>query len=291
MDIFSVIRSNDLEGVSQWLKTGPDINKPDNYGWTPINRAPYNGRTGIVKLLLAQPRIEFNKPDYQGKTPINNASYSGYTEIVKLLLAQPGVDFNKPDYQGKTPINRASNSGYTEIVKLLLAQSGIDFNKPDYQGNTPINNASYCGYTDIIKLLLAQSGIEFNKPDYKGKTPIDYALYKAHTEIVHILEEYQKNPIKMRNIYLREYFPQIIEEYFILMVLYSDDYFICADEGEIRRFFTMVVILPQELQALIANIIVGSSSNIPKLLFVNEAIEKFLIKKLIFFLIESVITI
>jgi hypothetical protein len=95
----------------------------------------------------------------------------------------------------------------------------------------------------------------------------------------------------MRLFYLREYFPQIIEEYFILMVLYSDDYFICADEGEIRRFFTMVVILPQELQALIANIIVGSSSNIPKLLFVNEAIEKFLIKKLIFFLIESVITI
>jgi hypothetical protein len=45
----------------------------------------------------------------------------------------------------------------------------------------------------------------------------------------------------------------------------------------------MVVILPQELQALIANRIVGSSWNIPKLSFVNEAIEKFLIKKLIFF--------
>jgi hypothetical protein len=87
----------------------------------------------------------------------------------------------------------------------------------------------------------------------------------------------------MRLFYLREYFPQIIEEYFILMVLYSDDYFMCTDQGEIGRFFKMMVKLPQELQALIANRIVGSSRNIPKLFFINEAIKKFLIKKLIFF--------
>jgi NDP-sugar pyrophosphorylase family protein len=114
-------------------------------------------------------------------------------------------------------------------------------------------------------------------------TPINSASYWNNTEIVNILEEYQKNPIKMRNIYLREYFPQMIEEYFILMVLYSDDYFICTDQGEIGRFFKMVVILPQELQALIANRIVDSSWNIPKLSFINDAIKKFLIKKLIFF--------
>jgi ankyrin repeat protein len=189
MDIFSVIELNDLEGVNQWLKTGPDINKPDN----------------------------------RGRTPIYCASYKGHTEIVKLLLAQPGIDFNKPINNKWTPINNASNFGRTEIV--------------------------------------------------------------------HILKEYQKNPIKMRNVYLREYFPQIIEEYFILMVLCSDDYFICVDQGDIGRFFTMVVVLPQELQALIANRIVGSSYNIPKLFFINEAIEKFLIKKLIFFLIKIIITI
>jgi ankyrin repeat protein len=135
----------------------------------------------------------------------------------------------------------------------------------------------------MVKLLLAQPGIDFNKANNYGWTPINSASYQSHTEIVRILEEYQKNPVKMKLFYLRKCFPQIIEEYFILMVLYSDDYFICTNEGDIGRFFKIVVILPQELQALIANIIVGSSSNIPKLLFVNEAIEKFLIKKLIFF--------
>jgi ankyrin repeat protein len=285
MDIFSVIESNDLEGVNQWLKTSPDINKQDNHGWTPINRASYNGCTEIVKLLLAQPGIEidFNKENNNGWTPINYASNYGYTEIVKLLLAQPGIDFNKADVYGYTPINSASNRGHTEIVKLLLAQPGIDFNKPINNGWAPINNASYKGHTEIVKLLLTQPGIDFNKRINIGWMPINMASNCGHTEIVRILEEYQKNPIKMRLFYLRECFPQIIEEYFILMVLHSDDYFICTDEGEIRRFFTMVVILPQELQALIANIIVGSPRNIPNLSFVNEAIKKFLIKKLIFF--------
>jgi ankyrin repeat protein len=54
MDIFSVIQSNNLEGVNQWLKTDPDINKADIYsGQTPINYASYKGYVEIVKLLLA----------------------------------------------------------------------------------------------------------------------------------------------------------------------------------------------------------------------------------------------
>jgi hypothetical protein len=131
------------------------------------------------------------------------------------------------------------------------------------------------GHTEIVKLLLTQSGIDFNKPNKKGETPINNASYKGHTEIVQILEEYQKNPTKMRLFYLRKYFPQIIEEYFILMVLCSDDYLICTDEEDIGRFFETVIRLPQELQVLIANRIVGSPRNIPRLSFVNQAIEKF----------------
>jgi ankyrin repeat protein len=53
MDIFDVIELSDLEGVSQWLKTGPDINKPDNNERTPITCASNNGYTEIVKLLPA----------------------------------------------------------------------------------------------------------------------------------------------------------------------------------------------------------------------------------------------
>jgi hypothetical protein len=39
----------------------------------------------------------------------------------------------------------------------------------------------------------------------------------------------------------------------------------------------MIVNLPQELQAFIANRIVGSPRGIPRLPFVNDAIKKFLI--------------
>jgi hypothetical protein len=59
------------------------------------------------------------------------------------------------------------------------------------------------------------------------------------------------------------------------MVLCSDDYLICTDEGDIGRFFKIGVKLPQELQVLIANRIVGSPCNIPRLPFINQTIEKF----------------
>jgi ankyrin repeat protein len=241
MDIFSVIRSGDFKRVKQWLETEPDFNKPNDNGQTPIIYASCYGRTKIVKLLLAQPGIDFNKPDDNGQTPIIYASCYGCTEIVKLLLAQPGIDFNKANNNGWTPIHSASNNDHVEIVKLLLAQFGIDFNKANNKGNIPINIASNYGCT----------------------------------EIVHILKEYEKNPIKMRNFYLRKYFPHIIEEYFILMVLCSDDYFVCTNKGEIGRFFKIVIKMPQELQSLIANRIIGSSCDIPRLSFINEAIKKF----------------
>jgi hypothetical protein len=78
----------------------------------------------------------------------------------------------------------------------------------------------------------------------------------------------------MRNYYIRQYLPQIIEEYFILFVFLSDGYFICANLGEdpLVRFSKIVIVLSQELQALIANRMVDSL-----------AIRKFLIKKLIIY--------
>jgi ankyrin repeat protein len=199
---------------------------------------------------------------------------SGDLEGVKQWLTID-PDINKPNNNGMTPINSASYFGHITIVKLLLAQPGIDFNKPDNNGETPIYGATYYGHAEIFKLLLAQPGIHFNKANGKGKKPLNNASFFGRTEIVHILEEYEKNPIKMRNFYLRKYFPHIIEEYFILMVLCSDDYFVCTNKGEIERFFKIVIKMPQELQSLIANRIIGSSCDIPRLSFINEAIKKF----------------
>jgi ankyrin repeat protein len=185
-------------------------------------------------------------------------------------------DFNEAYTMQMTPINYASHWGRFEIVKLLLVQPGIDLNVPDSNENTPIIHAACFGHTEIVKLLLTHPAIDIKKIGRFKKNPLQYALANGHTDIVHILQEYERNPTKMRYFYMRKYFPHIIEEYFILIVLAADDYFICTDQGKFGRFFKIVIVLPQELQALIANRIVNSSGDTPRSKFIEDAIKKFL---------------
>jgi len=60
-------------------------NKQDNYGNTTLIWASSNGRTEIVKLLLAQQNIDVNKQNNSGYTALILASSNGHSEIVELL--------------------------------------------------------------------------------------------------------------------------------------------------------------------------------------------------------------
>jgi hypothetical protein len=107
-------------------------------------------------------------------------------------------------------------------------------------------------------------------------TPINYALSEGHETIFHILKKYEENPSQTRLMFIREYFPQIVEEYFILFVLLTDNYFIPTScEESIERFFKIIINLPQELQALIAHLIIKSPGTIPRSTFIDYAVKKF----------------
>jgi hypothetical protein len=160
-----------------------------------------------------------------------------------------------------------------KIVKLLLIQPGIDFNKDNNDGWTPIYAASSKGHIEIVKLLLVQPKIDFNKADNNSWTPIYAASSKGHQAIVDILNEYQTNPTKTQQKLIRELYP--IEEYFILFVLVTDDYFTYTSHDQ---FFRIIISLPQELQSVIAHRICRSSGITPRHKFTHQAIKKYLIK-------------
>jgi len=86
-----------------------DVNRADNYGWTPFHLACRNGHIEVVKLLLNNHRrVDINKAiNDAGWTPFYSACYYGYTEIVKLLLNDQRVDINKAELNGRTPLEIA----------------------------------------------------------------------------------------------------------------------------------------------------------------------------------------
>ncbi|MDO4751970.1 MAG: ankyrin repeat domain-containing protein [Akkermansia sp.] len=169
------------------ITAGADVNKADKWGVTSLYQAADNGRTEIVKLLLAAPGIDVNKANKAGETPLYRAARFGHTECVKLLLAAPGIEVNKAGEYGETPLFEAVSSRHTECVKLLLAAPGIDVNKADKDGRTPLYRAAQDSHTKIVKLLLAAPGIEVNKANKKGYTPLYRAARYGHTECVKLL--------------------------------------------------------------------------------------------------------
>ncbi len=137
--------------------------KPD----TAITWASYGGHIEIVKLLLADERVQPDDDAFFG------AIEYGHIEIVELLLADERVD---PYQYDDISIDIALRNGHTEIAKLLLA---------DKRTRCSLKTRSLAakhGYLDIFKLVLSK---EERDPCDTGA--IGEAAKNGHLEIVKLI--------------------------------------------------------------------------------------------------------
>ena len=79
--------------------------------------ASVNGHTEIVRILLADPRVD---PAYGGNYAFENACARGHIDVVRLLLPRinPAADYN-------CAIELASSNGQVNVVRLLLADPRV----------------------------------------------------------------------------------------------------------------------------------------------------------------------
>lgn len=137
-------------------------------------------KEGIIKLLLADPRVDLSAihhlvrlsngnlrifklflnwkpvpddgrrvdPAAKNNLAIIEAIQNKYTEFVKLLLADPRVN---PADNDNAPIQLACESGAVDIVTLLLADPRVD---PTANNNASIRAAARA-FSAVVELLLA----------------------------------------------------------------------------------------------------------------------------------------
>ena len=89
----------DEETVQEYIDKGfSGFNEKAGCGRTPLSRACWNGRVGVVKRLLKVKDIDVNVGNgYDKETSLSIASRYGHREIVSLLL-EHGADPNKGMY-------------------------------------------------------------------------------------------------------------------------------------------------------------------------------------------------
>ena len=150
--LFEAAKKGNLKVVKYLIDQGVDPTTDDNYA---IIWASKNGRTEVVKLLLAIPEVD---PTAKHNYAIKWASVNGRTEVVKLLLADQRVN---PTAGDNYAIKWASAKGRTKVVKLLLAIPEVD---PTANDNFATRWASANGHTEVVRRLLRDYRINLQNP-------------------------------------------------------------------------------------------------------------------------------
>jgi len=183
-DLFSAVKSNDLELAIQLIKDGADVNGIDETGQSPLHHACYLGYLEIIKLLLDNGANVNKTVPKLALTPIHGATMNGNRSIVALLVDR-GADINARDSEGATPIFAACWIGAIDTVKYLISK-GARFDVKTNYGTTPFHNACQSNNLELVDFLI-KNGSSVNNQAQNGATPLHMAVARGEIPIVELL--------------------------------------------------------------------------------------------------------
>lgn len=123
--------SGNLALVTEALAEKAEVDKPDQYGWRPIEWAAYKGYDAVVEILLRHGSV-IDAYSTHTETLLHNAARQGRTEVVKLLLEKGANPLLKS--WGETAEEGARKTNYTRVADMI--RDHIERMKP-----TPVKNA------------------------------------------------------------------------------------------------------------------------------------------------------
>jgi len=136
--IYAAARAGNIEDIQLHIARGTDLNKQDQYGYTPLKCAIESQGVEAVKVML-EAGASANAKDGTGATPLLPAALRGQVEVVRMLLAKGG-DANAKDDQQQTALHLAVQMGHRQVVEVLV-EAGADVNAEGRGKATPLSIA------------------------------------------------------------------------------------------------------------------------------------------------------
>ena len=124
--LLSAAEFGNAEAAAEALRDIEDefVNAKGDDGDTSLHLACLYGHVDVVKVLLADERVDVNATDDDGGSSLADASASGFHEIVELLLAKKGIEVNLKDSDDETALDCAIRGEHEKCVELLKAAGG-----------------------------------------------------------------------------------------------------------------------------------------------------------------------
>lgn len=157
------ISKKDTSLIYRLIREGEDINKPDQYGSTPLMSAcRYSIDTAIVKFLLQHGAEPDSPRTEKGRTALLVAcAYYGDVPAIRMLIKY-GADVNAAAYDGSTALMLAAKSFKSNLVSYLLMM-GANAAANDAKGNTALSIAENTTLEAWMKTALPDAGIDKDK--------------------------------------------------------------------------------------------------------------------------------
>ena len=185
---------NDVDTTALLIGAGAQVNRPNNYGVTPLGLASQNGSAAIIQQLVSA-GADPNDPQHAvnaGETPLMHAARSGHVDAVHGLLAA-GADINATEtWNGQSALMWAAIEGHVPVVQALIDQ-GADIRAHSNSGATPFMFAVRKGSRPAVRVLLAAGGdVNEQRPD--GASPLLMAVINGHEDLVDLLLDEGADP-------------------------------------------------------------------------------------------------
>jgi len=174
-DLGMAVEAASAPRTKRALAAGADPSAEDG-GTTHLNRASFNGKTAIVKLLLAAGASPDAK-DSRGYFPLQLAASGDHGATVKALLAL-GADSSQRGSRGGTSLHAAAAQGFARAARALTT-AGADVHALDVHGSPPITFTCIHGHKKTFGIL-AKAGSDLSARDETGRTLLCHALRSAY---------------------------------------------------------------------------------------------------------------
>jgi hypothetical protein len=165
--IVEVAQQGDIDGVTELLNDGADVNAVVPGDGTPLLVAARRGHRTLVRLLLDRGADVNAAVPGDGNALIGAAS-KGHLDIATMLLDR-GALIDEVVPGDENALIGASGSGYLDVVRLLVGR-GADVNArvwaeqgwPDRRGEwrTPLSMARRAGHTSVVRYLQSVGAVE-----------------------------------------------------------------------------------------------------------------------------------
>ncbi|GEM_PF-2975767 len=208
--IYKAVRNGDVQFVSDYIKSGQDLNVQykattvDEYNNEKISHtfdlleyAANQGNEEIIKLLLGSKDLFSDFENSLNKAFAASISH-GKIEIIKLFLDNGAdIDSRCEVCYGQAAIQTALEYGYFDIFTYLF-QNGAKLDVQNNYGRTLLHSIAHTGNTEIAKLLI-EKGLGVNTQDVDGATPLIYAASNGEFEMFKLLLDKGAEPIMKEN--------------------------------------------------------------------------------------------